>query len=88
MLASRVVFRALTGRTEQRSTSLAQVLDETSACRITLDVRLEKLVALEKVRGDGLRLKLRGGQTFEIVQVHERDQAFNRILALAPHKWH
>lgn len=88
VLASRVVFRALTGRTEQRSTSLAQVLDETSACRITLDVRLEKLVALEKVRGDGLRLKLRGGQTFEIVQVHERDQAFNRILALAPHKWH
>ncbi len=88
VLASRVVFRALTGRTEQRSASLAQVLDETSACKITLDVRLEKLVALEKVRSDGLRLKLRGGQTFEIVEVHERDQAFNRILALAPHKWH
>ena len=88
VLASRVVFRAITGRADQPRASLAQVLDETSACKITLDVRLEKVTALDKVRADALRLKIRSGQTFEITEVHARDQAFNRILALAPQKWH
>lgn len=91
VLASRVVFRTLAGKAEEPVSLLDELLSETAAtdgCRITLDARLEKVVRMEKVESGSLKLKLKNGQIFQLDQVVERDVAFNRVLALAPQKWH
>lgn len=89
VLASRVVFRTLASRSRDAVSLADELVAESAAsgCRITLDARLEKVVRMDKTAG-GLKMKLKNGQTFELDQVVERDVAFNRVLALAPQKWH
>ncbi|SPO30279.1 uncharacterized protein UTRI_05743 [Ustilago trichophora] len=98
ILASRLIFRTLSSppsnqsSEEEEQISLADDLIRSSAssslAKITLDARLEKVVKLEKTLLDGLQIKLRNGQVFQLQGVAERDVAFNRLLALAPQKWH
>lgn len=97
ILASRLIFRTLSSPSsneseEEQQISLADDLirssPSSSLAKITLDARLEKLVKLEKTLLDGLQIKLRNGQVFQLQGVAERDVAFNRLLALAPQKWH
>lgn len=86
VLASRVYFRTLAGKEE---VSLEEELKSTAmGAKITLDARLEKIVRLEKKGEEGLEMRLKNGQVFVLENVRERDGAFNRILALAPQKWH
>ncbi|EST08633.2 hypothetical protein PSEUBRA_001707 [Kalmanozyma brasiliensis GHG001] len=83
VLPSRVVFRALTAPVEV--VSLRDALKH--ECRISFDARLEKVVGLTKV-GTGLEMRLKNGQTCTVENVQSRDEAFNRLLALAPQRWH
>ncbi len=97
VLASRVIFRTLAGKTaNEEPISFADELireralptSRSKSCKITLDARLEKVVRMDKTHLNGLQLKLKNGQEFKLENVQDRDQAFNRILALAPQKWH
>ena len=95
VLASRVIFRTLADRTaEEEPISLVDELirerssSVPSGCKIAFDARLEKVVRLDKTAEGGLRLQLKNGQTFQLSHVDDRDRAFNRLLALAPQKWH
>ncbi|KAJ1018065.1 hypothetical protein NDA16_004934 [Ustilago loliicola] len=94
ILTSRVIFRTLAGKSsDEEPISLVDELVRTSAsggggCKITLDARLEKVVKVDKVEAEGLKLRLKNGQEFEVEKVVDRDQAFNRLMALAPQRWH
>ncbi|SPO32753.1 uncharacterized protein UTRI_05743_B [Ustilago trichophora] len=93
ILASRLIFRTLSSPSsteEEEQISLADDLirSTSSSAKIMLDARLEKVVRLEKTLLGGLQIKLRNGQVFQLQGVAERDVAFNRLLALAPQKWH
>jgi len=64
--------------------------------RTLVDLRLESILQLKKTRSvnvvgvwglDGLEVKSRGGKIHQFQSIVKRDEAFNRILALAPQNW-
>ncbi|SJX65367.1 uncharacterized protein SRS1_15638 [Sporisorium reilianum f. sp. reilianum] len=87
VLASRVIFRTLAGKSQAPVGLIDELAGAASAGRITLDARLEKVVRMDKT-ADGLRMRLKNGQVFVLDQVQDRDVAFNRVVALAPQRWH
>lgn len=92
VLASRIIFRTLAGKPfTEGPVSLVDDFSRGSAtkgCKITFDARLEKVVRLDKVEENGLEVRLKNGQRFRVEAVERRDEAFNRMLALAPQRWH
>ena len=90
ILASRVVFRTLASKDDEPISLVDELIRATPSTggKITLDARLERVVGLEKSSSSGLRIRLRNGQNWQLERVEDRDQAFNRLLALAPQKWH
>ncbi|KAJ9475299.1 hypothetical protein PHBOTO_005384 [Pseudozyma hubeiensis] len=89
VLAHRVIFRAL-GEKSERAVTLSEELERdasTRGCKITFDSRLEKVVRLDKTEM-GLEVRLKNGKKVVFDDMVGRDEAFARLVALAPQKWH
>ena len=84
------VMDAATGECQVSQSQL-----EGASVRTLLDVRLESVVQLTKTKAvsvgvwgiDGLEVRCRGGKAHRFANIVRRDEAFNRILALAPQNW-
>ncbi|GAC98352.1 hypothetical protein PHSY_005945 [Pseudozyma hubeiensis SY62] len=89
VLAHRVIFRTLAGMSEGVVTLKEELERDASmrGCKITFDSRLEKVVRLDKTEM-GLELRLKNGKKVVFDDMVGRDEAFARLVALAPQKWH
>jgi hypothetical protein len=74
---------------------VSQAQADAAVVRTLVDVKLENVVQLKKTKTvnvaiwgiDGLEVRSRGGKVFQFSSIVKRDEAFNRILALAPQYW-
>lgn len=89
VLASRIIFRTLASKSDEPISFTKELASASTGngCKIAFDARLEKVVCLQKTQR-GLEVRLKNGQKVQFDQMEGRDEAFARIVALAPQKWH